>query len=619
MKQDRVYIAIFVFFCLGAGLGTTLGPKLFAEIAVYAFSLIQLRFMNRTDDFFRSGDKNRFTAPKQDILLAGEALPSATEMDIQEERFLDQHEPKKAVLRNVSALLYITCFALTFTWGPLIAFLMSFFIIRSIYIGHLLLPMGVNLFICLLTKSYEMSLLLTSLYALSFFFVLGLLSWDSGEFVRFKRPLSFVGVVLIFFGCNYLASEALPLFKSEKKALSADLKPNIQRSRSQLLSMNEKLKSLPKLNTNALQDRILDALSKLDGIEKSLDSTSLDNLNSRMHEFNRATGELQLDYQRRISGAEEKLKSGWKDEDLASEIANTIPSNGKTQELLTSMNLNQVKLKELQDKMFELSEKGIQDPKLMDQLKELNQKSRELKDEFESAGKTTSEQRQKVMNFLQNAKLSERTKQNLKGLGKELSPRENALTTIENNLQGSNQLSAKDLSDALAKLPPSSLVSDTPKVSVQKLPELDKDTDYSKLKKILTFLCLVCGLFLFSRFFKKGIKKVSVDDQELLLEIQADWKKTKSLKLSPKEEVITYYNLLHDSLQKISYVGHETPPSCIVCEDMTSSKNELALSSKLLTDIYARCFYGDKEVDAKNLNQFRKSLKQISAFYSLSY
>jgi hypothetical protein len=110
---------------------------------------------------------------------------------------------------------------------------------------------------------------------------------------------------------------------------------------------------------------------------------------------------------------------------------------------------------------------------------------------------------------------------------------------------------------------------------------------------------------------KKEIKVIEVENQKDIEDIKLQWKKIKNLKLSPREEVIRYYNLLQESLKRIRYAGTEDPPSCIIYEDFKEDQPQLGKAAFAVTEIFAQCFYGNRQVNQKNLATFRKSLKLI--------
>ena len=107
-------------------------------------------------------------------------------------------------------------------------------------------------------------------------------------------------------------------------------------------------------------------------------------------------------------------------------------------------------------------------------------------------------------------------------------------------------------------------------------------------------------------------------DPETLKELIRDWKKLGELNLSPREEVIHYYNLFHDAVQKVHYTAHETPPSCIVFEDLKDVNPKLEKSVYVVTGLYTRCFYGNKDVNEKAVKTFRKGMTNIMRVYGIA-
>jgi hypothetical protein len=149
--------------------------------------------------------------------------------------------------------------------------------------------------------------------------------------------------------------------------------------------------------------------------------------------------------------------------------------------------------------------------------------------------------------------------------------------------------------------------------------EEKKESSFEKLKRILAIVGLGIVLILLHQLLKKkGIHRIEANDPEALKEIQEEWKKIKKLKLSPREEVILYYNLFHESLQRMHYTDHEAPPSCRIYQDMKEINPDLEKPTFIITEIFAHCFYGNEEVNSDSLKLFRKALTKILKVYQLT-
>jgi hypothetical protein len=136
-------------------------------------------------------------------------------------------------------------------------------------------------------------------------------------------------------------------------------------------------------------------------------------------------------------------------------------------------------------------------------------------------------------------------------------------------------------------------------------------------KAFITLLLFTGILYIFGKFRKKPLKKFTPYDEKVLEELRDEWRKLRAKKLSPREEVIQHYNFFQDGLKKIHYESIETPPSCIVCEDLRDITPQISNSIFNLTDIFAHCFYGDKEVTSEMLSNFRKSFKSVLKVYQI--
>lgn len=139
-------------------------------------------------------------------------------------------------------------------------------------------------------------------------------------------------------------------------------------------------------------------------------------------------------------------------------------------------------------------------------------------------------------------------------------------------------------------------------------------------KKLFRILAVLGGGLLVLWFLrllgKKGVKKVSGVPEEVKEEIEERLAEVKRKNLSPREEIIETYNVLHDGLQALVFI-HETPPSCIVYEGVRAAEPVLGGPTFEVTDIFARTFYGNREVSTTDLKTFRKCVRAVFKYFGI--
>jgi hypothetical protein len=301
-------------------------------------------------------------------------------------------------------------------------------------------------------------------------------------------------------------------------------------------------------------------------------------------------------------------------------------SDQQTTSSLESMKAATEKKKELTEKL----EKNIEELKSSKD-EGLLSVNKALKDELETVDSTSSDEKTAMTKELDNTKealdelaarakdpdlqkkINDLTRENQKLAG-EITPhmRAEGKSEMANNILQEKKALEEIRNEVRQKIE-EELKKEEPK------PEdtPDKKRDYSGLIRIVV---LVLGGMLFfwfmSRFKKKGIKRVRGISEELKEDIEEKLREVKKKKLSPRDEVIETYNVLHDGLKGMVFTG-ETPPSCIVYEGMSSVEPELTLPLFTVTETFATTFYGDHDVTTPALKAFRKDVTKVFSFFDI--
>ena len=277
-------------------------------------------------------------------------------------------------------------------------------------------------------------------------------------------------------------------------------------------------------------------------------------------------------------------------------------------ELLERMNNFSDQQRSLNDKLEKQSESDLNKISFSDKEKEILNGMK-----IDQTGKLSTDEQEMVRNYINRAQGAGISKKEIEEVSKFLEPKE---------FSGTDKQNLKDVLSQAAKEAPLheklKLPSEKEKAEIFNALTNKHDSNkiMEKLKRIFPFLVGLFFILLINYFLKKkGVKKVEAFDPETLIELKAEWKALRKLSLSPRDEVIHYYNLFHNSLQKIHYSAHEAPPSCIIYDDMIKNNFELHRPTLVITDVFARCYYGEADVTSDSLKIFRKALWEILRVY----
>jgi hypothetical protein len=543
--------------------------------AYYFLAFFILKSFGYEKDYYLSFQEPNAEITEKKLMVAGHEINSNTESDKQEDRFLNLFEAKKLGKRKfLNGIIFFggiwffySKLGAEISLNTIIPLVSCFLIMNSFFVGHLLLVLLINVVLVTYNYSSTIPLHFYFIYTCLLFSSLFLISNYKGTFaVRKVVTLTFLTLMftLTSFGFSWILKSNAPP-ESPKLALKQHETKGITdfllRNKEDLIKMQNKLQGIG--GSSELLTKIGQSLFDNENMQRSLKGKKLT-----------ASEKKQLhDQLIGLMGTQDELLNATK----ALETNNL--SRGFT----------------------EKEEKVFKDLGLDSKENLTDEEQKTLKDYFnENVGENiTHAQLTELTNVIEKKLLTipekQHLKQTLEGIqkSKSLAPVHDAF----------NFPTLKERNEILKPLKP-------------------KKDEKSLLDRIKRFLPIAVGLlvFLFANYMlkKKGIKKVEASDPEILDELRNEWQSLRKLNLSPREEVIHFYNLFHVSLQKIHYSEHEAPPSCIIYEDMKKNNPELESSTLVITELFAQCFYGGEDVSIAALKKYRKSFTRILNVYQLN-
>ena len=523
-------------------------------------------------DYYLSFQMRAASKTENKLLVAGHEMKSDVEEDKQEDRFLNLFAPNRLVKRNFlngaisfgGLWFFYSKLGAEISLNTLIPLVGCFLVMNSFYVGHLLVVLLLNSVIVTYNYSTDVPMAYYFLYICLFLSSLCLIA-NHKESFKGRKIINLVVLGLVFLTCNFAFSWILP-----NSSPPIDLKSELTRSESRMLrdfvSKNKdqllKLSNSPSFGKKQgdIPDEIAKSLAEMESLEQVLRSNSFTEkekreLLERMNNFS--------DQQRSLNDKLEKQSES----DL-----NMISFSDKDREILNGMKIDQT-------------------------------------------GKLSTDEQEMVRNYINRAQGAGISKKEIEEVSKFLEPKEFSGTDKQNLKNALSQAAKEAPLHEKLKLPSEKEKAEIFNALTNKH---DSNKIMEKLKRIFPFLVGLFFILLINYFLKKkGVKKVEAFDPETLIELKAEWKALRKLSLSPRDEVIHYYNLFHNSLQKIHYSAHEAPPSCIIYDDMIKNNFELHRPTLVITDVFARCYYGEADVTSDSLKIFRKALWEILRVYQL--
>lgn len=592
-----IFISLSITLIFGTILSLRSVEMLIYYAIYYALCFLALKSFKYGKDFFLSFDKERIGFINNKIKLAGQEITSNIEEDKQEDRFLNVFETYRVVKRKfLSWALFLGGIWFFYykngqelSINSLVPVLSCFFIVNSFFVGHLLVAVLLNAVLVTFNYSPDLPVISYFLYIFSFLISLYLISKtleeNLSETLAKKKLITISLLSLLFFVLCLGFKTALP------DEIKFDKEPGL--SKEQMTKLQEYL--------NKSRVDLGDIKSKLPGLNSGTLTPRID-LNSKQIE--ELAGKLQ---QRELTDAEkEKILSDMKSlmenmKNLKTDFNQSLGAQGGQ----TFSEIEKDSFSKLKDDL-ELS-----DEEKNNLASFINKTSEQLNSMPPSAQKESiSNEMEKIQKAMQEKTFSAKEQADITEALQKIASTQNALAenSREEAIKAANIAPEPDQNKQQEILEP-----------LQKK-EQPETSWFEKFKRILAIAALALTVFYLHHLLKKkGISKIEATDPEVLKEMQDEWKKIRKLKLSPREEVIFHYNLFHESLQKIHYNTHEAPPSCRIYDDMKELNPDLEKPTFIITEVFAQCFYGNKEVNNDSLKLFRKALTKILRVYQLSY
>lgn len=653
MKTDGA-IRLFQLQILTLSLGTYLSlgslDQALVYVVVYILAYYFLHQAKIGENFFISSEKNRFSKPQTEVLFKGQLLPGYDIQDQQEDRFLSHFELSRVAKRRIltacflalSGFLVFLQAQMEISLTTVMPLICGFFIVSSVYVGHLLVPLGLSVWSVVSHHHPELHVGFYGAFSLFCFWNLQMMSEASGKQVKLKNPYVLIPMTLVFLGIVYGTTFFLPEKKEEQDLTQAPGQFNPARealevSKAKATSMAESLKSLPQTGEQDLAEKIQKNLRDIQSAEKILASSKLlnqnpeaarqlmENILDQSQELDLEFKELKVDSLKDVPGSAGKLL-----EKLVTQTGSNLP------ELLSELNgkLEQNQ-SELSHARRELGDKEITEAdreKTIQTIDSLSRSGEKLKSELQDLKGLGVDEKESIENYVESKKAEI---EKLRAFSKDSEALDSQVKNLEKlreltNIPKPTPTDLQSLGKALAKtkeleeFKKAAVEAPAAQPRAQAPPSREEITKpFTKpefsFKKFLPLVVIILIVLLFQYFMrKKGVKKIETLDPEVLKELNREWKKLKKLSLSPKDEVIHFYNLFHDAVQKVHYVAHETPPSCIVFDDLKEVNPKLEKSVFVVTELYTRCFYGNKEVTEKALKTFRKGILNIMRVYGIA-
>ncbi len=635
-ERDRFYLIFFMTLLFGTGLVWPDTHLLPLYAGTYGLSLGLRLLVGLGDDYFVSVDKNRFGSLGPEVIIAGKELPLMDESDRREEHFLRNFEMKTIAKRRVGEVLYasLAVFALFYhqmfdlSLAGLLPLICGYLIIASTYVGHLFLPLALNacgvIFSFGISASVQKTAVLP-LYILLVFTTFRFISDLSGSQLRLKSFRQLLILSLLFSGVLVALARVLPnpeVEDEKARELTATSTSALKGRRLSIESQIAALEQFPGAKALALRQALIMHAATLGELERTLGPTDFSPERSvaTQHKFSELQA-LDREYDAAFQETTSESDQTAPNEVISGLLDRTSGIYGRAQDLMGKMEGIQEQLKSVR------SEDALQGTGPSVQQADLAAKALALKEEFEKTVSLSPRELTELASYVDEKKNELTGLEQGGGMLKNLGDQRQAIEALDRLSQKTN-FSPTELSEvgkALQKTQELTELKETlrrdrtalaSKHQVLELPDPVKPPR-NGVRRFIPLLLLVALVAVIMFILKRrGIRKVEVEEEDLR-EVSEKLKKLRSLRLSPREEVIHYYNLLHDLLQKVHYPGKETPPSCIVHDELSELYPKLGDATFVVTETFARCFYGERDVSNLELQGFRKALRAIFTVHGL--
>jgi hypothetical protein len=588
MKSRQLVFHLFLTtLAYGTGLSLRDPSLLMLYGLYYSACIFILKRFGYGEGYFYSFQESRRDLQGPKVIVVGTEVSSEAERDRQEDRYLNVFEPRTLMKRRaISWMLFgagiwffIYQRGILFSIPAILPLINCFIIIHSFYLGHLTLALLLNVLTVGISYSRELPPIFYFIYLVLFVATLALMSRARSDTHQFEKGglknlfMLSLGLFIAASALVALMPQDLSLLKSPDVAKSArsELQRALNRHEKSLTDLAQKLEqkrleSQQNLEYSRWKENLRKHQSELTELQKSLGGLNAEEILARFQQIQRE-GSL-------VSESAEKLIQGSSLTEFSPGEKELLQGNHETLDQATRDQLRSLVNRTHEElKQFP----GAKTEELQAVVKDLQHKL-----ETPTSGKELASELAKFQHLQQQLKLEEKSSV--------AAPHASELRTSH------VQESLKDLDASLKTDKPSQ--------------------DWKRIALGVGVLVLIGGL-LWRWLKKKGVKREEGIDEVVLGELRDELKRLTRLKFAPREEVIHYYNFFHQSIQKIHYTDGETPPSCIVNEDLRVLNPEIKKSLFALTEIFALCFYGGREVDEARLKLFRQAFRNVVKVYQL--
>lgn len=589
--------------------------------AYYGLCLFALKSINYGKDFYLSFSRMISQVPEKKVLVAGENVAPRIEEDKQEDRFLGIFATDKIIKRRV--LTWLLFFAglwffhfkqgIEFSLNTVIPLLSCVLIVNSFYVGHFLIALLLNLVMVVYGYSQEVFfpfyILYTGLFLASLY-VIGTKK-ESLDVRKIIQLMSLSALLLgLCFGFAWFLPENMSFDIPKKELTPQDSKMLRDQLRKMKVDLGKMQLKLPTGKTAELLNQIgvLESMAQQPGLTDKEREAAQEKLKFVLEEFKNTKAEFEgtLDLGGFGGGA-----LNVQDKETIQKLKDRSGADLNLDEVNLNLKANAKELEYIQAQLGQSNLSEEQIGKLQEQMNQLMEEAQNLK----TPDKLTTQERNTVQSFINRNPDKDTTEASRLFNQEKLSAEDRRL--LAEQIENLNKLNLpENRKEEIQDIKP-----ETEQDLLKTLSD-DKTKEKSLIERMKKLLPLLIGAFILVLLNyllrKKGIKKIEGADPQVMEELKEEWKKLKKLKLSPREEVIHYYNLFHQSLQQIHYVEHEAPPSCIIYEDMKEFHPVLEKSTLVMTEVFAQCYYGEKNVTPDALKLFRKAVGNILKVYQLT-
>lgn len=673
-----------------------LAPESWPFLPLYAIASYQVYRVNFSKSFFLTFNEKPEENETLKVRLGPAEIDIKNESDRNEDKFLDLFDWKKSLVRRFlswilfAGSLYLLFFQLRVeitaaTITPLVSCL---FLMRVLSIGHLLVPLGLNLVMTVFAMDLMEGeeLLLSFIYGIFLVIILSLISpseerlgsklrdWKSGKWPSLAKV---VAILLLSFSAGFyllkdLNSETRPARVSPENIQEQLQKSNhLQSSLSSMLNIGlmqdpglfekvrghtEKLRQMESAENISHREyqNVVEDGKKLEGefteklvssptpeLSPELLSWMVEDVSSRSRKevsvetfrrmekfleraqnFNGTGGHGLIGEYRELKfgpggyfheETEFDLSSG--SEEARSFLEELKSSERKKTETRKKLERNIQEIKESRDEGL-LSINKV----LKEELLALDSLSDADREKIRTQLQRTSEIQQELLKKARDpqlmGKLEElRTEQDR--LGRILTPHMSAAEKSEL----ARRIEEQHRKTVSVGMEVKEKISQEKNLGRRKSPGPDPEETEGSGKLFRAGTIALIGMFIFwflRRLGRKGVKKVRGIPAEVKEDLVRELQAIRKMNLSPREEVIHTYNLLHDGLRSLIFTN-ETPPSCLVYEGIRDAEPELTGPTFTVTETFARTLYGEKEVTLPELKSFRREMRKIFSFFEISW